>query len=258
MKEISPVSSVQTADPRRDSSKIPETAMVFAAGLGTRMRPLTNVIPKPLVIVAGRALLDRNLDALAEAGVKTAIVNVHHLADQIEAHVSHRTHPRIVISDERERLLDQGGGIKKVLPMFDGDPFFVCNTDAFWVAAGRSNLESLARIWDPDTMDAALLLASTESSVGVDWNGDFDLDPDGRIVKHVGDGKAPYVYAGVGIIKPQLFEHVQEEAFRLAPFFFDAAKQGRLFGAPSNGLWCHVGSVAAIDAAERAVAAGAD
>jgi MurNAc alpha-1-phosphate uridylyltransferase len=258
MKSISPDSSVQTADPRRGGFTIPETAMVFAAGLGTRMRPLTNAIPKPLVSVAGRTLLDRNLDALAEAGVKTAIVNVHHLADQIEAHVLRRRRPRIVISDERERLLDQGGGIKKVLSMFGGNPFFICNTDAFWVGAGGSNLEILARIWNDDAMDAALLLAPTEGSVGVDWNGDFDLDSEGRIVKHIGEDKAPYVYAGVGIIKPQLFEHIQEEAFRLAPFFFDAAKQGRLFGARSDSLWCHVGSIAAVKAAERATAAGAD
>jgi MurNAc alpha-1-phosphate uridylyltransferase len=232
--------------------------MVFAAGLGKRMRPLTNVLPKPLVSVAGRTLLDRNLDALAEAGVETAIVNVHHLADQIEAHLLDRVKPRIVISNEREQLLDQGGGIKKVLPLFDGESFFICNTDAFWVGAGSSNIHALARIWDGDAMDVALLLASTEGNVGIDWGGDFDLDSDRRIVKRSGEGTAPYVYAGVGIMKPELFEHVQEDVFRLAPFFFDAAKQGRLFGVPSKGLWCHVGAVAAIEEAERAILARAD
>jgi MurNAc alpha-1-phosphate uridylyltransferase len=258
MKPISRIFSAPPANSRQERPKIPHRAMVFAAGLGTRMRPLTNDIPKPLVTVAGRTLLDRNLDALAEAGVETAIVNVHHLASQIEAHVSDRTRPRIMISDERERLLDQGGGIKKALPRFCGEPFFICNTDAFWVGAKSSNLEALARIWNEDSMDVALLLASTDGNVGVDWDGDFDLDSDGRIVKPVGGGKAPYVYAGVGIIKPELFEHVEDEAFRLAPFFFEAAKKGRLFGATSDGLWCHVGSVAAIEDAERAIAARAD
>ena len=164
----------------------PEIAMVFAAGLGTRMRPLTDVTPKPLVSVAGRTLIDRALDDFAAAGVKTAIVNVHHLADQIETHLAGRKEPRIVISDERPLLLDQGGGIKKVLPLIGDAPFFICNTDAFWVDAPRSNLLALAQMWDPEKMDAALLLSPTQGSVGVDWDGDFDLDADGRIIRRTG------------------------------------------------------------------------
>jgi MurNAc alpha-1-phosphate uridylyltransferase len=227
--------------------------MVFAAGLGTRMRPLTDATPKPMVCVAGRTLLDRALDDLVEAGVETAIVNVHHLADRIEAHLAGRARPRIVVSDERARLLDQGGGIRKVLPLLGEDPFFICNTDAFWHGAPQSNLLALARMWDPERMDAALLLAPTQGSVGVDWDGDFDLDAEGRILRR--EGAKPYVYAGVGLIKPQLFAGVDDEVFRLAPFFFAAAEQGRLFGAPSRGLWLHVGTVAAIAEAERAIAA---
>ncbi len=231
---------------------MPKTAMVFAAGLGTRMRPLTDRIPKPLVSVAGRTLIDRALDDFAQAGVETAIVNVHHLADQIEAHLQSRISPRIVISDERARLLDQGGGIRKVLPLLGDDPFFICNTDAFWHGAPKSNLRALARAWDDTQMDAALLLAPTQGSVGVDWEGDFDLSAEGRIIRRA--GPKPYVYAGVGLIKPQLFAAETQEVFKLAPFLFAAAEKGRLFGVVSSGLWLHVGTVAAIDEAERAIA----
>ncbi|MBM3577380.1 MAG: nucleotidyltransferase family protein [Alphaproteobacteria bacterium] len=226
--------------------------MVFAAGLGTRMRPLTDKIPKSLVSIAGRTLLDRALDAFEQAGVETAIVNVHHLADQIEAHLKNRTRPRIVISDERTLLLDQGGGIKKALPLIGDNPFFVCNTDAFWIDAARSNILALAQAFDTDKMDAALLLAPTSGSVGVDWDGDFDLDDAGRIIRR--KGPKPYVYAGVGLMKPQLFAGVADDVFKLAPFFFEAARKGRLYGVVSSGLWLHVGTVAAIEEAERAIA----
>ncbi len=227
--------------------------MVFAAGLGTRMRPLTDITPKPLVSVAGRTLIDRALDDFARAGVETAIVNVHHLADQIETHLRLRAAPRIVISDERAKLLDQGGGIRKVLPLLGDAPFFICNTDAFWHDAPRSNLIALAQVWNPREMDAALLLAPTRGSVGVDWDGDFDLGPDGRIIRP--PGPKPYVYAGVGLIKPQLFAAETQDVSKLAPFLFEAAEKGRLFGVASTGLWLHVGTVAAIDEAERAIAA---
>ncbi|TLG72243.1 nucleotidyltransferase family protein [Methylocystis sp. B8] len=226
--------------------------MVFAAGLGTRMRPLTDKIPKPLVSIAGRTLLDRALDAFEQAGVETAIVNVHHLADQIEAHLKNRTRPRIVISDERALLLDQGGGIKKALPLIGDNPFFVCNTDAFWIDATRSNILALAQAFDADKMDAALLLAPTSGSVGVDWDGDFDLDDAGRIIRR--EGPKPYVYAGVGLIRPQLFTGVADDVFKLAPFFFETARKGRLYGVVSSGLWLHVGTVGAIEEAERAIA----
>ncbi|HEY8124099.1 MAG TPA: nucleotidyltransferase family protein [Methylocystis sp.] len=226
--------------------------MVFAAGLGARMRPITEKTPKPLVSVAGRTLIDRALDEFENAGVELAVVNVHHLADQIESHLASRAHPRIVISNERDLLLDQGGGIKKALPLIGADPFFVCNTDAFWIGAARSNVLALADAFDPDMMDAALLLAPTSGSVGVDWGGDFDLDADGRIIRR--DGHKPYVYTGVGLMKPQLFTGVADDVFKLAPFFFEAARKGRLYGVVSSGLWLHVGTVAAIAEAERAIA----
>jgi MurNAc alpha-1-phosphate uridylyltransferase len=248
---MKPISRDSSATPER-AAVVPKTAMVFAAGLGTRMRPLTDSIPKPLVTVAGRTLIDRALDDFASAGVETAIVNVHHLADRIEAHVASRAAPRIVISDERARLLDQGGGIRKVLPLLGDDPFFICNTDAFWHNPPQSNPIALARAWDGAQMDAALLLAPTHGSVGVDWDGDFDLAPDGRIIRR--DGPKPYVYAGVGLVKPQLFAQETEEVFKLAPFLFAAAERGRLFGVVSSGMWLHVGTVAAIDEAESAIA----
>ncbi|TXT48486.1 MAG: nucleotidyltransferase [Methylocystaceae bacterium] len=226
--------------------------MVFAAGLGARMRPITEATPKPLVSVAGRTLIDRALDEFEKAGVERAIVNVHHLADQIETHLATRARPRVVISDERRLLLDQGGGIKKALPLIGNDPFFVCNTDAFWIDAARSNVLALADAFDPEMMDAALLLAPTSGSVGVDWGGDFDLDAEGRIIRR--DGRKPYVYTGVGLMKPQLFAGVADDVFKLAPFFFEAARKGRLYGVVSSGLWLHVGTVAAIAEAERAIA----
>jgi MurNAc alpha-1-phosphate uridylyltransferase len=229
----------------------PKTAMVFAAGLGTRMRPITNTMPKPLIKVGGQALIDHMLDRFAEAGVETAIVNVHYFADQIEQHLRDRITPRIIISDERDKLLDQGGGIRKALPLLGSEPFYLCNTDAFWIASARDNLKSLAQAWDAEKMDISLLVASTTSSVGVDWPGDFMMDPEARLIKRSEREVAPFVYTGVGIIKPELFAGQTDEVFRLSPFFFDAAEKGRLYGQRLDGLWLHVGTPEAIDEAER-------
>jgi MurNAc alpha-1-phosphate uridylyltransferase len=232
----------------------PDTAMVFAAGLGTRMRPISDTIPKPLVKVAGKALIDHCLDLFDKAGVGRAIVNVHYLADQIEAHLEGRKSPRIIISDERAKLLDQGGGIKKVLTLFDTLPFYICNTDAFWIEGPVSNISRLADFWDPQRMDALLLVAPTKTSVGVDWQGDFHMDAEGHLTKRAEGEVADYVYSGVGIIKPELFEQETQDVFRLAPFFFEAAQKGRLFGCALDGQWLHVGTPAAIGEAEAAIA----
>jgi MurNAc alpha-1-phosphate uridylyltransferase len=234
-------------------SSVPDTVMVFAAGLGKRMRPVTDVLPKPLVKIGGRAMIDHMLDRFAEIGVKRAIVNVHYLADQLEQHLAERAAPEIIISDEREKLLDQGGGIKKVLPLIGGAPFFICNTDAIWLEGARSNLARLAERWDADAMDILLLVAASATSVGVDWAGDFLMDTEGRLSRRGESDVAPFVYAGVGIIKPQLFAGVKEDVFRLAPFFFSAAERGRLFGQRLDGQWLHVGTPAAIEEAERAI-----
>ena len=238
---------------RPTSRPTPSTAMVFAAGLGQRMRPITDAIPKPLVKIAGRTLIDHCLDRLAEAGVGTAIVNVHWLADQIEAHLTSRVAPRIVISDERAKLLDQGGAIKKALPLIGDAPFFICNTDALWIEGPRSELDRLIRFFDPAKMDALLLVAQAAGAVGVDGPGDFTMDPFNRLTKREQRHVAPFVYAGVGIIKPQLFEGIAEDVFRLAPFFFRAAEQGRLYGVRLDGAWLHVGRPESIPEAERAI-----
>jgi MurNAc alpha-1-phosphate uridylyltransferase len=232
---------------------MPRTAMVFAAGLGARMRPITDTLPKPLVKVAGTALIDHCLDRFAENGVERAIVNVHWLADLIEAHLAGRAKPGIVISDERTLLLDQGGGIKRVLPLLGDEPFFLCNTDAFWIEGPRSNLRRLADFFDPERMDAALLVASAAGAVGVDWPGDFTMSQDGRLEARDPRHVAPFVYTGVGIIKPQLFAGETADVFRLAPFFYEAARKNRLFGLRLDGLWLHVGRPEAIEAAELAI-----
>jgi len=232
----------------------PTSAMVFAAGLGTRMRPLTLTRPKPLIEVAGRALIDYCLDRFADNGVEMAVVNVHYLPDQIEAHLEGRTRPRIVISDERKLLLDQGGGIAHARAALGEAPFYVCNTDAFWVEGPRSNLARLAKAFDPERMDALLLVASSAGAVGVDWPGDFEMDADGRLSRREAQKVAPFVYTGVGILKPQLFDGVTDEVFRLAPLFWKAAEAGRLFGLRLDGLWLHVGRPETIVEAELAIA----
>lgn len=235
-------------------AKMPAAAMVFAAGLGTRMRPITDACPKPLVRVGGRALMDYTLDALAQAGVERAIVNVHWLADQIEAHVATRIQPRIIVSDERAQLLDQGGGIVKALPQLGPDPFFICNTDAFWIEGPRSNLQAMADAWDGTKMDVLLLVAATANSVGVDWPGDFTMAPDGKLTQRAEGQVAPFVYSGFGIVKADLFPGDTRDVFRLAPTFFEAAARGRLYGVRLNGLWLHVGTPEAICEAEAAIA----
>jgi MurNAc alpha-1-phosphate uridylyltransferase len=231
----------------------PKLVFVFAAGLGTRMRPLTEKLPKPLIEVAGKPLIDHCLDRFADDGVETAIVNVHYLADAIEAHLKPRARPRIVISDERLQLLDQGGAIKKARAQIGEAPFYVCNTDAFWIEGPRANLDRLAAAFDRARMDAILLVASTPGAVGVDWPGDFEMDKQGRLSRRDPKTVAPFVYTGVGILKPELFDGVEADVFRLAPFFWRAAEQGRLFGVRLDGLWLHVGRPETIGEAEAAL-----
>ena len=233
---------------------MPHTAMVFAAGLGTRMRPVTDTLPKPLISVGGKPMIDHMLDRFAEAGVERAVVNVHYKAEQIERHLSGRNRPRVVFSDERAQLQDQAGGIRQALPLLGGDAFFICNTDAFWLEGPRSNLQALAARWQPDLMDILLLVAPTTSSVGVDWPGDFLMRPDGRLLRRREREVAPFVYTGVGILKPELFRDASGGPLRLAPYFFKAAGQGRLFGQRLDGQWLHVGTPEAIGEAERTIA----
>jgi N-acetyl-alpha-D-muramate 1-phosphate uridylyltransferase len=235
-------------------ARAPFAAMVFAAGLGTRMRPITNTLPKPLVKVAGRALIDHTLDRLAEAGVEKAVVNVHWLPDLIIDRVRERTAPHVIISDEREKLLDQGGGIMKAMDHLGPGAFIVCNTDAIWLEGPRSNLRRMMEAWNPETMDILLLVAATATSVGVDWRGDFNMLADGRLVRREERTVAPFVYSGFGVIKADLFANETREIFPLAPLLFDAAQRGKLYGVRLEGRWLHVGTPQAIEEAEETFA----
>jgi MurNAc alpha-1-phosphate uridylyltransferase len=232
---------------------VPRRAMVLAAGMGVRMRPLTDRIPKPLVPVAGKPLLDHVLDRLARVGVETAVVNVHHLAGQIEHHLAGRQAPAIVISDEREALLDTGGGVVKALPLLGSAPFFHLNADTIWIDGVKPNLLRLAGAFDPGRMDAVLLLAATSGSVGYGGRGDFTMAPDGRLTRRSEQNVAPFVYAGVAILDPALFSTAPSGAFSLNLLFDRAIKAGRLYGLRLEGVWMHVGTPEAIAAAETAI-----
>ena len=178
----------------------PTTAMVLAAGLGLRMRPITEKIPKPLVQVAGKTLLDHVLDKLAAIGVEKAIVNVHYLPDQIIRHLADRQHPRIVISDERNEILGTGGGVVKALPLLGAAPFFHMNADTMWIEGVRSNLARLAEAFDPARMDMLMLMAPTAASIGYDGRGDYTMSADGTLHKRKEKQIAPFVYAGAAVV----------------------------------------------------------
>ena len=227
-----------------------KTAMVLAAGLGTRMRPLTDRIPKPLVTLGGRTLLDHVLDRLAEAGIERAVVNVHHFADQIEAHLKMRAEPAITISDERGAVLETGGGVLKALPDLGRTPFMVHNSDSVWTEGAHSNLLALIDGWAPRRTDGLLLLARRDSSIGYAGRGDYHMDTSGRLRRRSGNEEAPYVFAGVSILKPQLFEGVTDRAFSLVRTFDRAATQNALYGVVLEGTWMHVGTPEALIEAE--------
>jgi MurNAc alpha-1-phosphate uridylyltransferase len=230
-----------------------DRAMVLAAGLGKRMRPLTDTLPKPLVPVAGKALIDYVLDKLGDAGVSQAVVNVHHRADQIEAHLKGRMRPRIVISDERGDLLDTGGGVVKALPHLGTAPFFHMNSDTVWIEGVTPNLARLAGHFDAARMDILLLLASTATSIGYDGRGDFNMAPDGRLSRRREREVAPFVYAGAAILNPAVFSDAPTGAFSLIRLFDQAADTGRLHGLRLDGTWMHVGTPEAIKSAEAAI-----
>ena len=236
----------------------PTHAMVLAAGLGKRMRPITATTPKPLVEVAGRSLIDHGFRRLLEAGVEVAVVNVHYLADLVEIHVQKCATPEIVISDEREALLDTGGGIAKALPHLGSKPFYVYNSDSFWIEGCRRNLDLLARRWDDATMDGLLLLAPTVGSVGYSGAGDFFMDADGRLTRRAERKVAPFAYAGAAILHPRLFADAPSGAFSLNVLFDRALEAGRLYGQRMEGIWLHVGTPRAILEAEAAIAESAD
>ncbi len=239
------------------SPAVPRRAMVLAAGYGTRMRPLTETMPKPMVPVGGKPLLDHVLDRLADAGVEIAVVNVHHFADQIESHVASRRAPRVIVSDERDELLGTGGGVVKALPLLGDAPFFHVNSDTIWIEGPRANLARLAQAFDPARMDALLLLAPTATSVGYDGRGDFLMTADGRLHKRLEREVAPFVYAGAAILQPRLFAGRRAEPFSLTQLFDRAEAEGRLYGHRLEGVWMHVGTPDAVRHAESAILASA-
>ncbi|OCP23810.1 MULTISPECIES: nucleotidyltransferase family protein [unclassified Ensifer] len=231
-------------------------AMVLAAGLGTRLRPITNTIPKPLVKIAGKPMIDYVLDLLVNAGVTRAAVNVHHFADQMEAHLAQRAAPEIVISDERDTLMNSGGGLVKGLKLLADGPVLVMNADLFWVgedAGEPSNLQRLASFFDPDRMDMALLCVRDEDTTGHNGKKDFSLDTDGRLVRYAEGMDNPVVYAGAIALDKKLFADAPDDAFNLNVYFDRAIAEGRLFGIVLNGHWMTVGTPEAIEDAEAAI-----
>ncbi|MBL4691153.1 MAG: nucleotidyltransferase family protein [Rhodospirillales bacterium] len=227
----------------------PKKAMVLAAGLGTRLRPLTDTLPKPLVQVDGKALIDHALDRLESAGVNDVVINTHYLAEQLEDHLSRRKTPDIRFSREPV-LLDTGGGIANALEMLGDDPFFVVNTDAFWLNGPFDALNRLARSWKDDEMDGLLLLHSTVEAYGYTGQGDFCADGDGRLARRPESEVAPWLYTGIQILHPRLFAGGPEGAFSLNVLYDRTMENQRLFGTIHDGEWFHVGSPEGLAEAE--------
>jgi MurNAc alpha-1-phosphate uridylyltransferase len=233
-----------------------DVAMVLAAGMGKRMRPLTATRPKPLVRVNGRALIDHSLDKLVEAGVGRAVVNVHYLPGQIEAHLANRSAPAIAVSDEREELLETGGGMVKALPLIDADPFFCLNSDNVWLDGPQNVFAALSDAWNPDQMDALLLLVSHARAFNYAGRGDFHLDPLGRISRRKAGRVAPFIYTGIQIVSQRLLRDAPQGAFSTGVLWDRAIEEGRLYGISHNGLWFEVGAPEMIAPTEAALQRG--
>jgi MurNAc alpha-1-phosphate uridylyltransferase len=224
--------------------------MVLAAGVGSRMRPLTDDRPKALVEVGGKVLIDHMLDRLADAGVTDAVVNTHHFGERLIGHLAGRRSPRIAISDERDRLLETGGGLKKARRLLGEAPIWVANIDSVWIEGSTPALETLAAAWDAERMDACLLLAPMDNLIGLDGPGDFFLAEDGRLTHRGAAASAPYAYIGVQILKPQMVDDGPEGPFSVFASWMTAMAKGRLYGAVMDGFWMHVGDPQARSEAE--------
>ena len=232
---------------------MPKRAIVLAAGLGTRMRPYSDQVPKPLVTVSGKALIDYALDRLDHVGVEQAVVNVHYMADALEGHIRNRKRPRVIISDERKELMGTGGGVVKALHHLGDAPFFYMNSDTLWIDGVKPNLLRLAEAFDPATMDALLLLAPTTTSIGYDARGDFSMSTDGRLRRRPEREVVPFAYASAAILSPALFKDAPKGVFPLTVLFDRAAEEGRLHGLRIDGIWMHVGTPEAVAEAEAAI-----
>jgi N-acetyl-alpha-D-muramate 1-phosphate uridylyltransferase len=232
-----------------------DTAMVLAAGLGKRMRPLTASQPKPLVRVAGKALIDHALDRLAEAGVARAVVNVHYLADALEAHVTARSAPQVTVSDERALLLETGGGMIKARAHLP-DPFFALNADNIWLDGPNSAFAELSRRWNPAQMDALLLLVPHARAANFNGPGDFHMDPNGLLSRRKDGRIAPFIYTGIQLVSHRLLREAPEGPFSTNILWNRAIEEGRLFGLSFGGLWFEVGTPQAIRPTEEALLSG--
>ncbi|RYD95661.1 MAG: nucleotidyltransferase family protein [Sphingomonadales bacterium] len=226
------------------------TAMLLAAGLGTRMKPLTDKLPKPLIEVGGRTLVDRVLDKLVAQGVTRAVVNVHYLADLMEAHLKLRRDVEIIISDERETLLETGGGVIKALPLLGKDPFFVVNTDVTWATPGDTTFSDMAEAYHPGEMDALLLLADMGATLGFRGPGDFFLGHDGHVQRRGDKPSAPYVFAGTHITHAGVLGGYETRPFSANIYWNAMGRAGRLYGTVMSPFWMHVGDPAGRDEAE--------
>ena len=224
--------------------------MVMAAGLGTRMRPLTNDRPKPLVEVRGKALIDHAVDRLVAAGVTMIVVNAHYKLDMLKAHLARRKDVEIRISEEHDELLGTGGGILKALPNFEGEPFFVHNSDSVWVEGLGHALDRMIERWDGGNMDALLLMASMVTSLGFEGTGDFQMDAEGRLARVPPQRLSPYAYPGVQIVHPRLFDAAPEPSFSMNRLWDVAIEKERLYGVRLDGVWIHVGTPEAVREAD--------
>jgi N-acetyl-alpha-D-muramate 1-phosphate uridylyltransferase len=225
------------------------TAMVLAAGLGERMRPLTLETPKPLLRVGGKALIDWTLDRFADAGVVNVVVNTHYKAEMLETYLKGRSDLAIKISHETERL-ETGGGVTEALPLLGDAPFYVANSDSVWLDGPTPALDRMAAAWDPDRMDVLLMLMSAPRAEYYDGAGDFLMDPVGRLGFRPDRRVVPYVYAGLHIATSKLFDGAPEGSFRLTRLWRQAEARGRLFGVVHDGAWFHVGTPDALAAAD--------
>jgi N-acetyl-alpha-D-muramate 1-phosphate uridylyltransferase len=235
-----------------------DSCMVLAAGLGRRMRPLTDSLPKPLIPVAGKTLLDHALDMAAGANISRAIVNVHYFPEAVEAHVAQRTGtPEITISDERGILLETGGGVLKALPLIARNTVAVFNADNVWVDGATGTADEVLTAWRPDIMDVLLLLTPTDTAIGYDGPGDFNLSADAQLIRRGSDARADYVYAGIHVLKTQLFNGMEIAPFSLNRVWDIAATHGRLFGVVHSGRWYHVGTPEGVMLANNALSSNA-
>lgn len=230
-------------------------AMVLAAGLGKRMRPANNVKPKPLVEVCGRTLIDRVLDRLIDAGITTAVINLHYKADMLRDHLKARHDIEIRYSDESQLLLETGGGVAKALPEFGGKPFLTHNSDSLWIEGMGRAIVRMAEAYDAERMDALLLMASTVTATGYDGRGDFTMDEEGHLSRREEARVAPFVFTGVQIVHPRLFEGCPSGPFSMNLLFNRAIEEGRLYGVRHDGIWMHVGDPEGLSLAEARLSA---